>query len=164
MPFISDNQVAQLREKFASLKGSVKKQKEKMVAQQKAQQGIAIMTSVGAAGAMGFIRGKREDAAGVWNAPFVKFDMELLTAGLLGTVGFFELGGKAASPHLVNAATGIMSHYTGQICRKMAKGEGFTMVAGQPDFGALPTHVGVNPMHVGNDLDPVESALRDAGL
>jgi hypothetical protein len=157
MPFISDAQVAKLQSFASASKSRIAKAKER--AQEKAGEVKSTLECVGAAGLMGYVRGKREDAAGVWNAPFVKFDMELMVG--LTTVGcaYFDLFGKYDEDVLM-AGNGILAHYTGQVMRKMAKTGSFSMVAGSRHHTIGQLNEGYADPHA----DPVAAALARSGV
>jgi hypothetical protein len=171
MPFISDAQLAKVQGFVAKQKARANSAKEK--AEEKAGEMKGTLECVGAAAAMGYVRGKREDAAGVWNAPFVKFDMELLTGLSLVGLAFFDVFGKY-DDDVLNMGNGILAHYSGQVMRKMAKTGSFALVAGtganlheRAGIGALPQHdpTSFNPTQMGSPYaDPVAAALDESGV
>lgn len=170
MPFISDSQIAKIQSFVGKQKARANAVKAK--AEEKAGEMIATLECVGGAAAMGYIRGKREDAAGVWNAPFVKFDMELLTGLSFVGLALFDVFGKY-DQHAHNIGNGILAHYSGQVMRKMAKTGSFSQVAGRR-IGMMPQHVGALPQHAVPGFnrtqfgapfaDPVAAALAEAGV
>jgi hypothetical protein len=149
---ISESQMAKLKEKFAQGKASLSNYKKRMTREKKSDQVFQVATAVGAAGAMGFLRGKQEDASGVWNVPVVKMDVEMIAGVAAVGAGFFEVLGDKMSTHALNAGVGILAHYGGQVARKFAKTGDFSQVAGSPEIGALP---GYDPIHA--------AAARNAG-
>lgn len=159
MPFISDKQLESLQ----SFVGRQKARTAKAIAKTKERtdEFVSAAECVGAAGAMGYIRGMREDAEGVWNLPFIKADVEMVTGLAMMGTSFFNLWGKY-DKHILSMGTGIMAHYTGQIMRKLAKTGSFSQVAGDwgsPNVGALPEGIRT-PM----GQDPVAAALRRSGI
>lgn len=174
MPFISDAQLAKVQSFVGKQKARANAVKIK--AEEKAGEMISTLECVGGAAAMGYVRGKREDAAGVWNAPFVKFDMELLTGLSFVGLALFDVFGKY-DDHAHNIGNGILAHYSGQVMRKMAKTGSFSQVAGARygrAVGMMPQHVGALPQHAvpgfgrtqyGSPYaDPVAAALAEAGV
>lgn len=168
MAFINDRQLATLQTYVDRTKNSASKAKEK--AQEKAGEMISVMEAAGAAGAMGYARGKFEQADGSWNVPGTKIDMELAIA--LGGIGavFFDLFGKY-DEHVLSASNGILAHYTGQVARKWAKTGQFSSIAGGYDIVGQNMMLGqfapnqFNPTQFGSPYsDPVASALAQSGV
>ena len=155
MPFISDQQLSKVQSFVGAQK--MRANRAKMLAEEKAGEMKATLECVGAAGAIGYARGKFEDASGVWNAPFVKFDVELLTGLSLVGMAFFDLFGKY-DEDVLNAGNGVLAHYTGQVMRKMAKTGTFSMVAGSHTLPSRRAHS--TSVHA----DPVAAALARSGL
>lgn len=174
MPFISDAQLSNLQSVYQKQKSQLSNLKKSTKVKEKANQVKSTLECVGAAAAMGFIRGKREDAAGVWNAPLVKFDMEALVGITLVGTALFDVFGKYTDDVLM-AGNGILAHYGGQVMRKMAKTGSFSMVAGHghPALAghrvgnALPQRAphGYDPTQFSSPYaDPVAAALAQSGL
>lgn len=146
MPFISDSQVNKIRSEFAKQKAKAANAVARVNKNKKAQEVRSSLETVGAAGAMGFLRGKFEDDAGVWNVPFIGFDYELVTSIAMIGSGMFELWGKNSqlNTSMINGGNGIGAHWFGQTMRKMSRAgkmEGrilgsFTQVAGNTATGA----------------------------
>ena len=87
MPFMSDREMHKVRNAYGNLRNAGARVKQRVQEQRAAY--LSTVECVGAAGAMGWLRGKREDSMGVWNVPFVKFDMELaIGIGLVGASYF----------------------------------------------------------------------------
>ena len=172
MPFISDAQLAKVQGFVQKQKARANSAKEK--AEEKAGEMKGTLECVGAAAAMGYLRGKREDEFGVWNAPLVDFDMELLTGLSLVGLAFFDVFGKY-DDDVLNMGNGILAHYSGQVMRKMAKTGSLSMVAGsnprgfhsRAGVGALPQHdpTSFNATQFGSPYaDPVAAALAESGV
>jgi hypothetical protein len=149
MPFISDTQIARLQGSYASMQNKMAKAKAK--AAEKAGEFKQLAEVVGSAGAMGFIRGKMEDkSTGAFNIPGTSIDVELIVALALVGTSMLDLFGEF-DEDVLNAGSGILAHYTGQIARHWGKTGQFSFIAGaqfpgQGNYGAyagLP-HAGVN--------------------
>lgn len=158
MAFINDRQLATLQTYVDKTKQRATKAREK--AEEKAGEMINVLEAAGAAGAMGYARGKFEQADGSWNVPGTKIDIEL-AVGLAGVGAvFFDLFGKY-DEHVLSASNGILAHYSGQVARKWAKTGKFSMIAGNNML------VGSNHMMFGQDTqyaDPLVAALAHSGL
>lgn len=89
-----------------------------------------------AAGVMGFIRGKMENAAGEMPIPGTQIDAEAIVGlAMVGTAYLDETmnGGKLLGQlgqDLFFGGVGVLSHYSGQIARKFAKTGKLDLVAG----------------------------------
>jgi hypothetical protein len=128
MPFISDTQIAKLQTSYGSMQARMARAKEK--AEEKAGEFKQLAEVVGAAGAMGFIRGKMEDkSTGAFNIPGTTIDVELVTGlALIGT-GMLDMFGKY-DEDVLNAGSGVMAHYAGQVFRKWGKTGDLSLIAG----------------------------------
>lgn len=157
MPFISDRELNKLQGWADRSKERGKKLAAK--AREKAEKSVHLAEAVGAAGAMGFVRGKFENkTTGEFNIPGTKIDIEMVV-GILGVgaaLGFEKSLGKWGDDVLAMSG-GILAHYTGQLARKFARTGQFTMVAG--DGGGLDmfgSNGGVDAaqLSVGSNWDP----------
>ena len=132
MPFISDTALAKVQGAMTAANTRYEKLKEKYQKEETIRDMKMTGEALGASAIMGFLRGKYEKADGTFNLPYVAVDAEL-------AVGVALLGGaylNAFSKYdedFASAGLGILSHYIGQIARKSAKGQGFTMIAGDDD-------------------------------
>lgn len=159
MPFISDAQLSKIQGFVANQRNRASRAAAK--AEEKAGEMKSTLECVGAAAAMGYARGKMEDASGVWNVPLVKFDVELVAGTALVAGVFFDLFGKYDEDAL-NVGNGILAHYAGQVMRKTAKTGSFTQVAGA---GHAPHQLPGMSMPMGSPhADPVAAALADSEL
>lgn len=127
MPFISDSQLNTLQRYVASTQ--TKMASAKVKAEEKAGEIKDICEAVGAAGVLGFIRGKLESKGKTFTIPSTQIDGELvLGAGLL-TASLLDGFGKYDSD-VQMAGIGIMAHYMGQIGRNWGKTGSFAAIAG----------------------------------
>ncbi len=138
--------------------------------------GVALGCSYGAAFAMGYIRGTKEDPnTGAWNIPNSTVDVEAAAAILLAAGAFgasYSDKTKRYSNWLCFGALGVGCHYLGQIGRKMGRTGKWSTVAGVPGIGGA--HVGAlpqyspdsyNPTQYGPPYaDPVASSLASSGV
>ena len=83
MPFISDAQIARLQTSYASMQNKMASARAK--AEEKAGEIKQTLEIVGAAGGMGFLRGKFEEPDGSFNIPGTTIDIEMVAG--LGLVG-----------------------------------------------------------------------------
>lgn len=135
MPFISDSQLQRLQVWKANTERRMETAKKK--AEEKAGEAKAIAEGVGAAGLVGFVRGKYEDqTTGAWNVPGTTIDVELVIGLVLLGATMFDAFGKY-DEDVQNAGIGVMAHYAGQLGRKYGKTGEFSMVAGAPLPGGL---------------------------
>lgn len=162
MPFITDTQLARVQGAMATMQSKAMKAKEK--AQEKAGEMKQTLETVGAAGALCFIRGKMEADDGSWVVPGTTIDIELAVAlGILGA-GFFDLFGKY-DEDVLNAGNGILAHYTGQVFRKFGKTGSLSLVAGIGNELPQLNPVSYNPTQMSAPFaDPVASALASSGV
>ncbi len=163
MPLISEAQLAKIQSRFASER--MRAQKVRQKAEEKASEMKSTLECVGAAAAVGWLRGKYEQPDGSWNTPFVAVDMELIIGAAAVGASFFDLFGKY-DEDVLNAGNGILAHYTGQVMRKFGKTKTFSMVAGDM-VGALPQYdpTSYNPtQHASPHADPVAAALGMSGV
>lgn len=127
MPFISDQQIARLQSAHANVLARVDTAKKK--AMEKAGEIKEVCEIVGGAGAIGFARGKLEDASGAFNIPGTSIDVELVVGmGLVGA-GMMDALGKYDNDAIA-VGSGVLAHYVGQITRKWAKTGTFSPIAG----------------------------------
>lgn len=161
MPFISDAQLARVQSSFGSMKSKVDRAKAK--AEEKAGEFKQLAEVTGAAAAMGFIRGKMEDkATGAFNIPGTSIDIELIAAlALIGT-SMLDMFGKY-DEDVLNAGSGIMAHYAGQMFRHWGKTGNFALIAGNqfPGQGPYGAYAGLPQagMNVGVGQDVLARAL-----
>lgn len=128
MPFISDAQIARLQSSYANMQNKMASARAR--AEEKAGEIKQTAEIVGAAGGMGFLRGKFQEADGSFNIPGTTIDIEMVAGiGLVGAA-MMDLFGKYDEDVLA-AGNGILAHYTGQIFRKWASTGNFSMVAGR---------------------------------
>lgn len=133
--------------------------------------GVALGCSYGAAFAVGYVRGTKEDPnTGAWNIPGTTVDYEAAAAILLAASAFgatYNPKTKAYANWLCFGALGVGCHYLGQIGRKMGRTGKFSTVAGVPGIGALPQYdpTSYNPTQFSPPYaDPVASSLASAGV
>jgi len=167
MPYITDTQLARVQGVMNKAKDKASKARAK--AQEKMGDVIATGEAVGAAAAMGFIRGKMEKDGKQFVIPGTTIDIELLV-GLAGVgSAFFDLFGKY-DKDVLNMSNGILAHYSGQVFRKFAVSGNFAAVAGVPGIGALGAGdnfdpVSYNPTQFASPYaDPVAAALASSGV
>jgi hypothetical protein len=89
-------------------------------------QAICAAETVGGGLAIGFVRGKMEDANGQWLIPGTTLDIEMVagTALTLGPIVAPMFGVDAFDEYesdLVSAGAGMLAHYLGQAGRNFAK-------------------------------------------
>jgi len=151
MPFISDTQIQRLQGSYATMQNKMERIKKK--AEEKTGEIKQVAEVVGAASAMGLIRGKMEDKnTGAFNIPGTSIDIELVAAlALIGT-SMLDLFGKF-DEDVLNAGSGIMAHFAGQIFRHWGKTGQFALIAGQqfPGQGAWGSYSGLPHAGVGQD-------------
>lgn len=163
MPFISDTQIARVQSAMGSMAQRANRAKEK--AEEKAGEMKQVAEIVGGAAAIGFVRGKMEDADGSWNVPGTSLDIEL-TAGLALTgAALFEVFGKYDAD-AINVGAGMLAHYAGQVFRKYGKTGDFALVAGHnyPHAGSGGSaRIGAGGVDlIGQGGMPMSDALRSA--
>lgn len=168
MPFLSETQLARVQDTVQKLKAKAANAGKKAVKSQKASEVKSTIECVGAAGAMGFLRGKLEDDAGVWNLPFVGIDAELTAGTLLIGGALFDLFGKY-DEDVLSMGQGVMAHYVGQVMRKMSKSgkaEGRFLGSFSQVAGTGPAHRGLPQARTqmsSRHADPVAQALAAQG-
>ena len=172
MAFISDQQLSKVQNYVQKQHMTVAKAKAK--AEEKFGEMKGTLECVGAAAAMGYLRGTKESPDGIWNAPWVEVDMELLGGLTLVGLSFFDVFGKY-DDDVLNMGNGILAHYSGQIMRKMGKTgkfprpavAGSSYISGSRSVGALPqydrTSYGRTQLS-SPYADPVAQALAEAGV
>jgi hypothetical protein len=129
MPFISDQQIAKLQSIHASAVNKAQSAKAKAI--EKAEEIKTVAEVVGAAGIMGFARGKLEAPDGSFNVPGTNVDVELAVGLALTGAGMLEALGKSSmNEDILNAGSGVLAHYVGQIARKWGKTGTFSPIAG----------------------------------
>jgi hypothetical protein len=137
MPFISDGHIAAIQQRFGKMNEALHSKKAKDIATKKADEIKETVEIVGAAAAMGFIRGKMEAADGSFNIPGTAVDVEMVVGVGLVAAGMLEALGKNYNEDLLAVGNGVLAHYVGQIARKWSKTGAFTMVAGHQAGGLL---------------------------
>lgn len=133
--------------------------------------GVALGCSYGAAFAVGYVRGTKEDPnTGAWNIPGSTVDWEAAAAILLAASAFGAAYNPKTKPYanfLCFGALGVGCHYLGQIGRKMGRTGKWSTVAGVPGIGALPQYSpeSYNPTQFSAPYgDPVASSLASSGV
>lgn len=126
---ISKAHAARLSEEMQRLKAAPAKLRKRMAASQKANDFLMTGEALGGAAAMGFVRGKMEEADGTFNIPGTTVDAEAITGLALVGVGLADLL-RDHSKHALYVGAGILSHYSGQVARKYAKTGTLSLVAG----------------------------------
>jgi len=128
MPIISEGQLARIQNVIASKDKALTSARQHIGSKKK--QIIHSAEAVGAAAAVGFVRGKLEAADGSWDIPGVPVDIEAVIGGGLIVGSFFKLFGDY-DDDAGSAGLGVLSHYAGQITRKWAKAGAFSHIAGR---------------------------------
>lgn len=163
MPFISDRELAKVQTAVSANQTRMARARAK--AAEKAGEMKQVLEVVGAAGALGFLRGKMEEADGAWNIPGTTIDIEMAAGLLLVGTAFFDIFGKY-DEDVLNAGGGVLAHYAGQVFRKFGKTGQLSLVAG--------THIGALPQYDPTSYsrtqlaspyaDPVAQALAQSGV
>lgn len=92
---------------------------------------LEVVETVGSAAAVGFIRGKMEDATtGEWNIPGTGIDWEVVIGGAAVAAGLLNIAGDY-DDDAIAIGNGVLAHALGQVFRKYAKTGNFALVAGQ---------------------------------
>jgi hypothetical protein len=118
MPFISHNALAKVEHTLN--RGHELARRAKAKATEKANQVKDAAEIVFGGLAVGYARGKMEDANGQWLIPGTTLDIELVAgAGLIGAALFDVLGDY--DDDAVNVGAGMLAHYGGQVGRNFAK-------------------------------------------
>lgn len=164
---ISDRELGSVQRGITKRDSIIERQRE----QHRVGQGVALGCSYGAAFAIGYVRGTKEDPnTGAWNIPGSTVDWEAAAAVTLAA-GTFAASMKDStrkySNYLCFAALGVGCHYLGQIGRKMGRTGKFSTVAGVPGIGALPQYnpESYNPTQFSDPYaDPVASSLASSGV
>jgi len=128
MAFISDRDLQLLENNMA--RDEARKEKDKALMKRGKEKGIAALEAVGAAAAVGAIRGKLEASGQRFVVPGTDIDGQMLIgAGLLvgSTLNAF---GKKYSDDFFNAGLGIMAAYSFNIGRQFGKTGKASLVAG----------------------------------
>ncbi len=135
-------------------------EKTKHEAKARAARAICAAETVGGGLAIGFVRGKMEDANGQWLIPTTNVDVELAVgAGAVLLPMILPMLGVDAlddfEEHLLPIGSGILAHYTGQAGRNFAKTGtlAWPLVAGAPVLG------GRSPVLGAEDLATALAAL-----
>lgn len=106
------------------------KEKARELAKEYEQDAKTVAETVGAAVVVGFVRGKMEAADGSWNIPGTSVDIEGVAGlALIGAALSRKVFGKHDADAM-QAGSGILAHYAGQLARKFAKTGQFSLVAG----------------------------------
>lgn len=127
MPFISPTELAKVENVLA--KSETSKERAKALEKRAKEKGLAAVEAVGAAAAIGAIRGKLEASGQAFVIPGTDLDGQMVIgAGLLvgSTLNAF---GKYSNDFF-NAGLGIMSSYAFNIGRSFGKTGKVTLVAG----------------------------------
>ena len=169
----SETQLARLGEQVNQSKALASRLKEQL--KSKATQDNAVVLATAGAGAAGFgyLRGRLEGANGAWNVPGTTIDYEAVA--VVALVGL-ALGGSMVSKSFkrleapaTHVAAGVLGHYAGQLARKFAKTNSFSLVAG--GYGMLPSpgdgarSLSYRQTQMGAPFsDPIASALAESGV
>ncbi len=106
------------------------KERARELAKEYQEDAKVVAETVGAATVVGFVRGKMEAADGSWNIPGTSVDIEGVAGlALIGAALSRKVFGKHDADAL-QAGSGILAHYAGQLARKFAKTGTFSLVAG----------------------------------
>lgn len=160
MPIVSDRQLAKYKDTLAKTKSSARRAVAKVKAEHRAGQFIGTMEAVGAAGVVGFLRGKMEKPDGSWFVPGTPIDWELVAGGSLVITGMVGTVLGRYSDDAINAGNGILAHYVGQLGRKMAKEGKFSLIAGAHQLSNPMWHTG--ELHPVGQYDDLHGALADS--
>jgi hypothetical protein len=107
------------------------KEKAQMLKKEYEQDAKVVAETVGSAIVVGFVRGKMEAADGSWNIPGTGVDIEGVAGlALVGAALSRKVFGKHDAD-AIQAGSGILAHYAGQLARKFAKTGTFSLVAGE---------------------------------
>jgi hypothetical protein len=135
-------------------------EKTKHAAKERANRAKCAAETVGGGLAIGFVRGKMEDANGQWLIPGTTLDIEMVAGAalVLGPLLAPMAGVDALEEYeedLISVGAGVLAHYTGQAGRNFAKTGtlSWPMVAGAPVLG------GRAPVLGATDLADALSAL-----
>jgi hypothetical protein len=175
MPQISETQLARLGTQVASKDNAIARLKDQL--KSKETQGNAAVLALASGGGIGigFLRGKLEGSTGAWNIPGTTVDWEAVA--VLG-LGALSLGGgmihkslKKLEGPATAVTAGVAGHYLGQLARKFAKTGTFSLVAGSPAYGMLPSpgtgedSISFRQTQIGPPFaDPIASALAQSGV
>lgn len=133
---MSPKEVAKVHGELARRDSKIHALSKKLASKEGAKVAIEVVETVGAAAAMGFIRGKLEDkTTGKFVIPGTEIDIELAVGvGLTGAAFASETMGKFLGKYdqdAMRVGLGILAHYAGQIGRKTAETGTFSLsVAG----------------------------------
>lgn len=157
MPFLSDSQV----ERLQNMVQGVQRGKERALAaaRERKEELIQIGETVGAAAAMGYVRGKYEKDGSKFVIPGTSIDIQAI-AGLAALgAGLARVAGKF-DDDLVNVGSGLLAGYAQDVFRAYGKTDSISMVAGRPMVGAG-SHLGhqFGQPGVGSMNDHLRSAL-----
>lgn len=170
MPFVSDQDLAIVRQNIVSRDNKIAALKSKCERDQVTNKALVVGQGWAGGAAIGFLRGKFEDpATGTWNLPGTQVDIEMLALVALAGVALAgdSFGLKKYQGHAAAVAAGVGGHYAGQVARKFARTGKLSLVAGAPSVGALPQYdpVSYNPTQYSAPYgDPVDQALSSAGV
>jgi len=119
--------------KIMSTVSNQKKTIERLRKGKEVEKVVQVAETLGAAGAIGWLRGKMQQPDGSWNIPGTTIDIELVAGvGLLG-MSYAKMLGKYDDD--ANAmALGVLSHYMGQVGRKFGATGQFSLVAGTEEI------------------------------
>lgn len=135
MPFISGTELAKVENMMA--KNDSAREKAKALARRAEEKGIAAAEAVGAAAAIGAIRGKLEAGGTKFVVPGTDLDAQMLLGVALLAGATFKAFGKY-SDDFFNAGLGITSAYAFNIGRAFGKTGKVSLVAGSGELsGAL---------------------------
>lgn len=170
---ISESQLARLGEQVNSSRALANRLREQLKSKATQDNAVVLATAAGAAAGFGYLRGRLEAANGAWNIPGTTVDYEAvavvgLTAFALGG-GMISKSLKKFEGHATNAAAGVAGHYLGQLARKFAKTNSFSLVAG--GYGMLPSPgAGERSLSYRQTqfsapyADPIAAALAESGV
>jgi hypothetical protein len=127
MPSISHFELAKLGKKYEGLSGMLEKTKAIAAAKTKVVKETG--EALAGAAAFGGLRGYLEKSGKSLELPYIGLDAELVAGLGLAGCAMFDLFGEY-NDDAQAVATGILSHYVGQVARNSAKTGKFVHVGG----------------------------------
>jgi hypothetical protein len=170
---IQESQLAKLGTQVNASRELAARLRDQLKSKATQDNAIVLGTAGAGAAAFGYLRGRLEGSTGAWNVPGTTIDYEAVAVVALTALA---LGGGMVSKSLkklegpaTHVAAGVLGHYLGQLARKFAKTNTFSLVAGGygllPSPGAGDESVSYRQTQLGSPYaDPIASALSESGV